>query len=276
MEQVSERGLATTGPDKVTITNAQMTPLTRLVLDDDGIRVWNCLLTYRISWDQVRELTDATWRVKHIWALRIVRHRGRAIIAAATADVDGACPGRPEMLAAIRRAAEWRDIPAVLTGPAVREPLPEPDPQRKWEEARAVARRIKVALAIMSSMTAMGTAIMLALLRYTSSHPKAHLPWLPAGWWFVAITAYLMVLACVGRYRSRKASQAAKAALDLTQAQDSTPESLDLPHQRQLPGLARRFLAPPNSLMPALAEDRRRVAPVGGNGAPRLHRGRRG
>jgi hypothetical protein len=118
MAQGNEQGVVTTPPGTITITNVQMSPLPRLVLDDDGIRVRNGLFFYRIGWDQVRLLTDGSWRGQ--WALRIERHRGRAVTCTATADADRQLPGRPEMVAAIRQAAGRHDIPTALTGPTER------------------------------------------------------------------------------------------------------------------------------------------------------------
>jgi hypothetical protein len=116
--QGSERGLVTNGPGTVKVTNVQTLLPVRLVLGDDGIKVRNGLRSWRIRWDQVRLFTDGSWRwVANTWALRIELHDGRAITSVATADIDGMHPGRPEMVAAIRQAAEWHDILAVFTGP---------------------------------------------------------------------------------------------------------------------------------------------------------------
>jgi hypothetical protein len=115
MGQGNERGVVTTTPGTNTITNVQMSPLPRLVLNDGGIKIRNGLLVWRIGWDQVRLITDGSWRGR--WALRIERLNGRAVTCTATADVDGKHPGRPEMVAAIREAAQRHDIPTALTGP---------------------------------------------------------------------------------------------------------------------------------------------------------------
>jgi hypothetical protein len=65
-------------------------------------------------WDQVRLFTDGSWGLD--WALRIVLHDGGVIRSSATADMIARHLGRPEMVAAIRQAAERHDILAILTG----------------------------------------------------------------------------------------------------------------------------------------------------------------
>jgi hypothetical protein len=88
-----------------------------LRLDDDGLTVRNFVQTYRIGWHEVRRFEDG-WepgrRGRHWWALRIVLHDGRVIIADGTSSLKtAACP---ETLAAIRQAAERHAVPAQLTG----------------------------------------------------------------------------------------------------------------------------------------------------------------
>jgi hypothetical protein len=87
------------------VTNVQTMLPVRLVLDDDDIRVRNGLRSWRIGWDQVRLFTDGSWMGK-FWALRIELRDGRVISSTAAADIDGLHPGRLEMVAAIRQAAE--------------------------------------------------------------------------------------------------------------------------------------------------------------------------
>jgi hypothetical protein len=95
-----------------------------LRLDDDGITVRNFAQTYRIGWHEVRRFKDG-WepgrRGRHWWALCIVLHDERVIIADGTSSLKtAACP---ETLAAIRQAAERHGVPAELTGmPPAAEP----------------------------------------------------------------------------------------------------------------------------------------------------------
>jgi hypothetical protein len=88
-----------------------------LCLDDDGLTVRNFLQTCRIGWHEVRRFEDGSEsgrRGRHWWALRIVLHDGRVIIADGTSSLKTAA--RPETLSAIRQAAERHAVPAVFTG----------------------------------------------------------------------------------------------------------------------------------------------------------------
>jgi hypothetical protein len=88
-----------------------------LCLDDDGLTVRNFLQTCRIGWHEVRRFEDGSEsgrRGRHWWALRIVLHDGRVIIADGTSSLKAAA--RPETLSAIRQAAERHAVPAELTG----------------------------------------------------------------------------------------------------------------------------------------------------------------
>jgi hypothetical protein len=89
----------------------------RFRLNDRGIKVRNSFRTYRIGWDEVRLFTDGSMRGRlgsRWWVLRIVLHDGRAITAAETSNRRTAAD--PEVLSAIRQAAEQHAVPAELTG----------------------------------------------------------------------------------------------------------------------------------------------------------------
>jgi Protein of unknown function (DUF2510) len=90
-----------------------------LQLGEGGVTVRNFLRTYRISWPEVRCLTDGSvsrGESGRVWALGVVLRDGRVVTASGTAR--GKRDARPETLAAVRQAAERYAIPAELTGTA--------------------------------------------------------------------------------------------------------------------------------------------------------------
>jgi hypothetical protein len=246
---------------------------TRLCLDDNGITYRNFLSTHRISWDQVRWITDGN-RGADGWILRIVLHNGPDIKPEAVLR-RGA---HPETLAAIRQAAERHAVPAVLTGtpaeqgpptaaglyidpggklglrewtgtewspflhvdpassgpegengPAtVWSPLPEPEQQRQWDTAARRARQAEVWFPICIGVMAVGTAVMLAVLAYDLSQPKADLRWVGPALTFLGLFGTGPTqLTWSARKDLRKIRQAAERAAELAGSEDSTASPLE-------------------------------------------------
>jgi Bacterial PH domain len=89
-------------------------------IDEYGVTARNFFRTYRIGWPEIRRFEDGSrWagQAGHIWALRIVRREGRAVIST-MASLGGwrAARRRAMLVAAVRQAAAGYGIPAELTG----------------------------------------------------------------------------------------------------------------------------------------------------------------
>jgi hypothetical protein len=94
-----------------------------LQFDDQGVTVRNAFRSYRIGWAEVRRFSDGTvWGGGEVplWALAVVLHNGRTVMARGTAARDA----RSETLVAVGQAAVRYDIPADLTGTIERGPFP--------------------------------------------------------------------------------------------------------------------------------------------------------
>jgi hypothetical protein len=92
-----------------------------LRLDDQGVTIRNYFRTYRIGWPGVRRFADGSvsgGEAGRLWALNVMLRDGRVITAAATSR--GKRTARPQTLTAIEQAAGRYDIPAELTGTAMR------------------------------------------------------------------------------------------------------------------------------------------------------------
>jgi hypothetical protein len=92
----------------------------QLRIDEHGVTVRNFFQTYRISWPEISRFEDGSrWvgQAGHVWALRIVRHDGRAVISTMASLGGWRAARRSAMLvAAVRQAAARYGIPAELTG----------------------------------------------------------------------------------------------------------------------------------------------------------------
>jgi hypothetical protein len=91
-----------------------------LRLDQNGVTVHNYFRTYRIRWSEVKSFVDgdAALQLNDVgsaWALGVMTHARRPVVASATARYSGARPGT---LAAIREHAELHGIATELTGVA--------------------------------------------------------------------------------------------------------------------------------------------------------------
>ena len=92
-------------------------------LDDHGVTVRNFIRADRFSWAEVRRFADGLIQetgqngTAYFWALQVVSHDGRVVIAKGTARKEGA---RPQTLAAISQAAARHSVPAALTGIAMK------------------------------------------------------------------------------------------------------------------------------------------------------------
>jgi Bacterial PH domain len=87
-----------------------------LRIDEHGLTIRNHLRTHRVSWPEVRCLSDHMLdpaRGPQLWALCVVLRDGRRVTAEGTGM---RVPVQAGTLAAIRQAAERHGIPADLTG----------------------------------------------------------------------------------------------------------------------------------------------------------------
>lgn len=105
-----------------------------LRIDCKGVKVRNYFRTYRIAWSELNCFADGSGWGESIWALT-VQHGSRAFAAIGTATSEP----RPDMLAAIRQAAEQHGIPVELTGTA--STLPGPKWRPYLPRPRGVARQ---------------------------------------------------------------------------------------------------------------------------------------
>ncbi len=90
-----------------------------LHLDRDGVTVRNYFRTYHIGWSEVKCFADGNaglWVTgSSAWALCVVTHDGRPVVASAATRYSRA---RPDTLTAIKQSAEHHGIPADLAGEA--------------------------------------------------------------------------------------------------------------------------------------------------------------
>lgn len=88
-----------------------------LLLDGNSVIVRNYFRTYRIGWTEVKCFADGNAGLQtsggFAWALSVVTHDGRPVVASATTRYGRA---RPETLTAIRQRAELHGILANLAG----------------------------------------------------------------------------------------------------------------------------------------------------------------
>ena len=194
---------------------------TALQVGEDGVIVRNFLHTDRISWPEVRCFADG-WtsgdKSERLWALRIVRHDGREVTAEGTAR-RRQMAADPQILAAVRQAAERQAVPAELTGKAMQPGLcPQPggppgsvqqgqDPAGRTSPRQPAGPAARVA-ATWLAVTAAAVAVDVVLRLYVST-PGAILN-------RVAFTATLVLLtvtvqAYQRRHQLRKLQQAAQA-----------------------------------------------------------------
>jgi hypothetical protein len=95
-----------------------------LGVDEDGVAVRNFFRTHRFGWPEVSCFADGSalgGESEHWWALSVVLRNGRAVTARGTTRSGSPSP---KTLAAIRQAAERYQIPAELTGTAMRRGSP--------------------------------------------------------------------------------------------------------------------------------------------------------
>jgi hypothetical protein len=95
--------------------------------DDQGVTVRNLLRIHRIGWAEVRRFTDGGVDPEQpSWALAVVLHNGRTVLARGTALPRGpsANEAPSKSLVAIGQAAERYGIPAELTGTIARGSFP--------------------------------------------------------------------------------------------------------------------------------------------------------
>jgi hypothetical protein len=110
-------------------------------LDDRGVRVCNYFRTYRLGWQHVSSFTDglaACIDLNHAslrrgWALSVILRDGKGITATGTM----ASSADPEILRAVRNAAQRHQVSASLTGVATDRP-------RAWLDDASEARRQSV------------------------------------------------------------------------------------------------------------------------------------
>jgi hypothetical protein len=107
--------------DVITISN----PRGELRFDDQGVTVRNWFRTYQIGWAEVRRFTDGALADggddQRIWALYVMLHRGRTVMARAAAR---RLDASSETLVSIGQAAQRYNIPADLTGTIERGSFP--------------------------------------------------------------------------------------------------------------------------------------------------------
>jgi hypothetical protein len=93
-----------------------------LRFDDQGITVKNLFRTHQIGWAEVHHFADCfSGNDGPSWALAVVLHDGRTVIARGTA---ASWPVPAQTLVAVGQAAERYDIPADLTGTIERGSFP--------------------------------------------------------------------------------------------------------------------------------------------------------
>jgi Protein of unknown function (DUF2510) len=97
-----------------------------LWLDDRGVTIRNFFHSYQFGWHEVSRFADGSvhgGEAGRLWALSVVLCDGHVFTASGTSR--GKRDARPQMLTAIRQAAEHHAIPAALTGTAMKPESPE-------------------------------------------------------------------------------------------------------------------------------------------------------
>ena len=153
--------------------------------DDRGVRVCNYFRTCRFGWDQVSYFADGYAAcldlnnsvVRRGWALSVVLHDGRGITATGTM----APSGSPEMVMAVRRAAECRQVVAKLTGVAA-------DRRRAWLDDAVEIRRHAVRYAVWLAATAVALAGTVVLVVWGATHQ---------GNYYLAVLVGVVLLGCL-------------------------------------------------------------------------------